>query len=78
MADDVEVICVKSEPKYFCKGGWTGVSVICLVGQNQRFTVCDDLSTRHHRARSGDPSFSKRAFCEDRWMPGSSGHDDKL
>jgi hypothetical protein len=29
MADDVEVIWVKSEPKYFCKGGWTGVSVIC-------------------------------------------------
>jgi predicted enzyme related to lactoylglutathione lyase len=24
MAKDVQVICVKSEPKYFCKKGWTG------------------------------------------------------
>jgi hypothetical protein len=33
--EDEEVIWVKSEPKYFCKGGWTGVSVICLDGRNQ-------------------------------------------
>jgi hypothetical protein len=36
MARDVQVIWVKSEPKYFCKGGWTGVSLICPSGQNQR------------------------------------------
>jgi hypothetical protein len=33
--EDEEVICVKSEPEYFCEGGWTGGSLICVVGQNQ-------------------------------------------
>jgi hypothetical protein len=28
-ANDVEVICVKSEPEYFCEEGWTSGSVIC-------------------------------------------------
>jgi hypothetical protein len=27
--EDEEVIWVKSEPEYFCKGGWTGSWVIC-------------------------------------------------
>jgi hypothetical protein len=30
---DEEVIWVKSEPKYFCEGGWTGDTLICPVGQ---------------------------------------------
>jgi hypothetical protein len=29
MARDQEVIWVKRQWKYFCEGGWTGVSVIC-------------------------------------------------
>jgi hypothetical protein len=29
MAIDKQVIWVRSEPEYFCKEGWTGVSVIC-------------------------------------------------
>jgi hypothetical protein len=32
MAMDVEVIWAKCERKYFCGGGWTGVSVICPTG----------------------------------------------
>jgi hypothetical protein len=55
-ASDVEVICVKSEPEYFCEEGWTGMPLICPSGR--RFTGSDDLSTRHHRARPGDPSSS--------------------
>ena len=27
MAGDREVICARSEPKYFCEGGWTGKSL---------------------------------------------------
>jgi hypothetical protein len=66
--EDEEVICVKSEPKYFCQGGWTGKSLICPSGR--RFTGGDDLSTRHHRAQPGDPSH--KTLCKDGWMPGSS------
>jgi hypothetical protein len=44
MARDVQVIWVRSEPKYFCKGGWTGVSVICPAGnvseRDGRFASC--------------------------------------
>jgi hypothetical protein len=29
---DVEVICVKRKPEYFCEKGWTGGSVICPSG----------------------------------------------
>jgi hypothetical protein len=34
--EDEEVIWVKSEPEYFCKGDWTGSWVICLtrLGKN--------------------------------------------
>jgi hypothetical protein len=35
MADDVEVIWVKKEQEYFCKGGWTSVSVICRSGNRR-------------------------------------------
>jgi hypothetical protein len=38
------VIWVKSEPKYFCKGGWTGVATQ-PVGQNHP----TDRSTRPGR-----------------------------
>jgi hypothetical protein len=34
IAIDKQVIWVRSEPEYFCKEGWTAVSVICLDGQN--------------------------------------------
>src|ERR1700733_7012735 len=52
MATDVEVICVESERKYFCDGGWTGEQLICLVGQNQRAkrTLCV-IVFRHSGAR---------------------------
>jgi hypothetical protein len=33
MAVDVEVICVKRKPEYFCEKGWTCDSVICPVEQ---------------------------------------------
>jgi hypothetical protein len=32
MARNKQVIWVKSEPEYFCRMGWTGVSVICPTG----------------------------------------------
>jgi hypothetical protein len=28
------VIWVKREPEYFCEGGWTGESVICLTAKS--------------------------------------------
>ena len=34
--EDKQVIWVRSEPEYFCKEGWTGVSVICPSGGNAR------------------------------------------
>jgi hypothetical protein len=37
MARDQQVICLKRQWKYFCEGGWTGVSVICppRLGKNR-------------------------------------------
>src|ERR1700733_4281847 len=71
---DVEVICLRSEPKYFCEKGWTGKSLICPSGR--RFTGSDDLSTRHHRARPGDPSSSQNAGRRRMDARIKSGHDD--
>jgi hypothetical protein len=36
MARDMQVICAKKKRKYFCEGGWTGVSVICPPGLTSR------------------------------------------
>jgi hypothetical protein len=33
MAIDMQVIWVRSEPEYFCEGGWTGKPVICPSGK---------------------------------------------
>jgi hypothetical protein len=48
MAEDIEVIWVKREPKYFCKGNWTGqITLICLnklactrTAKNELFLSC--------------------------------------
>jgi hypothetical protein len=35
MAKDVEVIWLRSEPKYFCEGGWTGGGETASSGSRQ-------------------------------------------
>jgi hypothetical protein len=35
--EDEEVICLGSELKYFCKWGWTGVSVIARRAVNSGY-----------------------------------------
>jgi hypothetical protein len=36
-ADGVEVIWLKSEPKYFCEKDWTSKRLICLSGEPAEF-----------------------------------------
>jgi hypothetical protein len=33
MTTDMQVICLKSEPEYFCEGGWTCDALICPSGR---------------------------------------------
>jgi hypothetical protein len=42
MTRDVQVICVKSEPKYFSREGWTCDSVICPTGNPARGNISAD------------------------------------
>jgi hypothetical protein len=42
MAKDVQVICVKSEPEYFCERGWTCDSAICPPGNPARGNISAD------------------------------------
>jgi hypothetical protein len=58
MAKDMQVICARSEPEYFCEGGWTGVSLICPVGRRHRIEpVPTHLSGRLLPSHLPGPSF---------------------
>jgi len=50
--EDEEVIWVKSEPEYFCKGGWTDAWVICPSRQNQSTESLRILPGRAPRHRA--------------------------
>ena len=56
MATDVEVICVKRKPEYFCKKGWTGGSVICPSGKRLRLigTPAEDLMIEQQQPHHED------------------------
>jgi len=70
---DVEVIWVRSEPEYFCKRGWTGMSVICPTGQrNQRSgTFARSRSRSSNAAGNPGTNYGGRILCRGR--PASQG-----
>jgi hypothetical protein len=54
--EDEEVICVKSEPEYFCEWGWTGMATQ-PVGQNQStesLRICQGARQTPGPQRFGD------------------------
>ena len=49
----IQVIWVKSEPKYFCKQGWTCDLAICPSGNRQ----IDLFQRRHDKSPTGASDF---------------------
>src|SRR3984893_5028266 len=54
-AELVEMICPTGKAEYFCKGGWTGKSLICPSGKSNSPSgnrSMDELSTSRNLSRS--------------------------